>query len=212
MYTILMNADKTLTTTVKTNLYQKENLVDKIQFYVPIAYNEHDLTTFTATIVYADQSNVPHAEKLVADEELYKEKYIRYTLPVGSALTKLAGDIKIRLNFNKVDLEEKKQYTLHSSAIKVSILPLEDYYAFVPDESLEFVDQIVGALEAQIEALADLTQTSAKAKADNIVLDKDTNELYLTSSGNPIGDRINIGELSEEIVESANDGLIQVIL
>lgn len=212
MYTILMNADKTLTTTVKTNLYQKESLVDRIQFYIPTKYNEHDLTTFTATIVYADQSNVPHAENLVADEELYKEKYIRYTLPVDSGLTKFAGDIKIRLNFNRVDLEEKKQYTLHSSAIKISILPLEDYYAFVPDESLEFVDQIVGALEAQIEALADISGTTSKAKADNIVLDKETNELYLTSSGNPIGDRVNIGDLGEAIVETADEGLIQVIL
>lgn len=212
MYTILMNQNKILTATVKTNLYQKESLVDNIQFYVPAMYNEHDLTEFTATLVYIDPSNIPHAENLIADDELYKDKYIRYTIPVSTELTNFAGDIELRLNFNKVDLEEKKQYSLHSSPIKISILPLKDYYAFVPDESLEFVDQIVGALEAQIEALADIAGTSAKAKADNIVLDKETNELYLTASGNPIGDRVNIGDLGEAIVESADEGLIQVIL
>lgn len=212
MYTIKMNPDKTLTKTIVTNIYQREKLVDKIQFITPTMYGDLDLGEFSVVLKYVDQSNVAHAENLIRDEEVYKENYYRYVLPVDTDLTKLAGDIEVRLSFNKIDLESKKQYTLHSAPTTITVQPLKDYYAFVPDESLEFVDQIVGALEAKMEAITQASEMYETTKADNIVLDNESNELYLTANGAQIGDKIVLNELGDASTDSSEDELTNVTL
>ena len=198
LYTIIMNKQKELIVTEKTYLYQRENLADKIQFLIPPEYNDLSLTDFTAVLKYVDQGNVAHAETLTKDDELYKGK-IRYTLPIDTSLTRFAGDISIRITFSKVDMDTKKQYVLHTSEITITISPLSDYYSFVPDESLEFVDQLVGTLEAKIGATEKIAETYDKKKADNITYDD--NKIQLTSNGEKIGNSITI-------VSGDNPGII----
>ena len=127
-----MNDDKSLTATVVTTLYQREKLADKIQILIPPNYGELDLSEFTATLKYVDQANVPHAEILKKDAELYKE-HIRYVLPVDTELTQYAGDITIRLTFTKTDMEARKVFVVHTGELVIKISPLKDYYYFVPD-------------------------------------------------------------------------------
>lgn len=189
MYTIIMNSDKSLTSTITTTLFQRENLVDKIQFLFPEFYDDIKLSDFTATLKYIDQANIPHAEILLKDESLYKNK-IRFTLPIDTDLNTYAGDIQIRITLTKVDMDEKKQYVLHTGEAKITISPLKDYYTFVPDESLEFVDQLVGSLTSKIEATEKLAEAYDKNKADNITYEG--NKIQLTSNGQKIGDSITI--------------------
>ncbi len=189
MYTIIMNSDKSLTQTTTSTLFQRENLVDKIQFLFPEFYNDIDLNDFIATLKYIDQANIPHAEILQKDDELYKNK-IRFSLPIDTDLNTYAGDIQIRITLIKVDMDTKKQYVLHTGETTISILPLKDYYNFVPDESLEFVDQLVGSLTSKIEATEKLAEAYDKNKADNITYEG--NKIQLTSNGLKIGDSITI--------------------
>ena len=189
MYTICMNKEKRLITTQKITIYQREKLVDKIQFLFPEEYNDMPLNDFTAELKYVDQANVPHVEILKKDSELYKGK-LRYVLPIDSNLTRYAGDIKIRITFLKTDYEEKTQYVLHTGETIIAISPISDYYNFIPDESLEFVDQIVCNLEAKLEAVDKIASAYDLQKADNITYDD--NKLQLTSNGNKIGDSITI--------------------
>lgn len=185
-----MNNDKSLTATVVTTLYQREKLADKIQILIPPNYGELDLSEFTATLKYVNQANVPHAEILKKDAELYKE-HIRYVLPVDTELTQYAGDITIRLTFTKTDMEVRKVFVVHTGELVIKISSLKDYYSFVPDESLEFVDQIVSDLQNKIEALDKVADTYDKTKADNIQI-KNGNEIQLLSNKVPIGDKITV--------------------
>ena len=184
-----MNEQKELIATVKNILYQKEKLVDKIQFLFPQNYNDLKLSECTAILKYLDQSNIPHAEILKKDNELYKN-HLRFVLPIDTNLTQFAGDIEIRITFSKFYMEQQKHYVLHTSPIVLTINPLKDYYAFVPDESLEFVDQLVGNLEAKLEATDIIAESYDKEKADNISYED--NKIQLTSNGNKIGDAITI--------------------
>lgn len=193
-----MNDDKSLTATVVTTLYQREKLADKIQILIPPNYGELDLNEFTATLKYVDQANVPHAEILKKDAELYKE-HIRYVLPVDTELTQYAGDITIRLTFTKTDMEEKKVFVVHTGELVIKISPLKDYYSFVPDESLEFVDQIVSDLQNKISALDKIADIYDKTKADNIQI-KNGKTLQLLSNHIPIGDEVTV------IGEDQDDG------
>lgn len=185
-----MNDDKSLTATVVTTLYQREKLADKIQILIPPNYGELDLSEFTATLKYVDQANVPHAEILKKDAELYKE-HIRYVLPVDTELTQYAGDITIRLTFTKTDMEARKVFVVHTGELVIKISPLKDYYSFVPDESLEFVDQIVSDLQNKISALDKIADIYDKTKADNIQI-KNGKTLQLLSNHTPIGDEITV--------------------
>ena len=187
MYTIVMNNNKELITTQKTNIYQREKLADKIQFLIPQNYNDLDLSTYLAIIKYVDQSNTSHAEVLNADEEVYKNK-LRYTLPIDTEITRFAGTITIRLSFVKVNMDTKEMSVIHSGETTITVLPLKDYYTFVPDESLEFVDQLVGNLEAKIEATEHIAEIYDSEKADN--LSYQDNILQLTSHGTKIGDPV----------------------
>ena len=200
-----MDKHKQLVTTVKQTVYQRENLVDKIQFLFPQEYENFNLSEFTATLKYVDQANVPHSENLQLQDELYKDR-LQYFLSVDTALTKFAGDIEIRITLSKVDLVEKKQYVLHTGTVVISVSPLKDYYAFSADESLEIVDQIVGRLDAKIEAVEKIAETYDMKKADNITYED--SRLQLTSNGQRIGDAITIvgddtpgGDTEFEVVE-----------
>ena len=185
-----MNDDKSLTATVVTTLYQREKLADKIQILIPQKYGELDLSEFTATLKYVDQANVPHAEILKKDAELYKD-HIRYVLPVDTELTQYAGDITIRLTFTKTDMEVKKVFVVHTGELVIKISTLKDYYSFVPDESLEFVDQIVSDLQNKISALDKIADIYDKTKADNIQI-KNGKTLQLLSNHIPIGDEVTV--------------------
>lgn len=192
MYTITMRDDKSLRATKKSTIYQRESLVDKVQILIPLKYEELDLTDFTAVLKYKDQKNVAHVEVLKKEESLYTE-YSKYVFPVDTNLTQFAGDITIRITLSKTDLQNKKQYVLHTGEIIISILPLEDYYAFVTDESLEHIDQIIGNLDAKIEAVHKIAEIYDISKADNIVK-HDDGKIQLTSKGVPIGDTVTIPE------------------
>ena len=187
MYTIKMNDDKSLRATQKATIYQREKLVDKMQFFIPNTYENVDLTDFTTVLKYKDQAAVAHMELLTKDEKQEYEGYTTYTLPIDTNLTQFAGDIEIRITLSKTDLENKIQYVLHTGEYVITILPLEDYYTFVTDESLEYIDKIVGDLDAKIEALNKISEIYDETKVDNIVRYED-GKIQLTSNGIPIGE------------------------
>lgn len=191
MYTIVMDKYKQLNATIKTILYQRENLTEKVQFLIPEYYNEIDLKEYTAILKYLDQSNTSHAEILEKDDTLYKGK-IRYILPINSELSKFSGDIAIRITFTKIDMDTQTQYVLHTGETSITISPLKDYYTFVPNESLEFVDQLVGNLEAKLEATERIAEIYDNEKADNITYEN--NDIRLTSNGKKIGNSITISD------------------
>lgn len=207
-YTIKMNTNKILVATNKVRLYQHEKLVDKVIFYIPKIYGDHDLSEFQALIKYVDPTSVAHVELLTAAEELYKDEYLVYTLPVDTKFTKISGDIRVQLTFTKPDEENGVSYVLNTSEIIITILPVKDYFEIIPDQSLTYIDQSI----IQIQQLIDELGAGEYAdKADNLVLNGD--ELYLTSRGAQIGDVVNLKDLGDGIVDATEDeGLVTMFI
>lgn len=184
MYTILMNTDKSLNISVKTTIYQREKLVDNFRFLIPPTYDSVDLSDFTIILKYLDQGNEAHSEVLVKDDELYKE-HLSYILPVDTNLTRFAGDITLHLTMSKVDMEEKKQYSLETGEVTITISPLSDYYHFVSDSSLDAVSQKISELDVRLEAMDKIAETYDQSKADD--LSYEDNTLQLLANGKKIG-------------------------
>lgn len=212
MYTILFKDDKSLQVTVRTKIYQRENLVDKFRFLVPSTYGDLDLADFTVVLKYLDQGNEAHAEILAKENEMYKDNYYSYILPVDTDLTRFAGDITIHLTMSKVDMEEMKEYSLETGETTITISPLSDYYSFVSNKFFDAITQKINELNVKMEGLNKMANAYDQAKADNIKLDNDTSELYLTANGKAIGDKIALNDLGDAIADDTEDGLIKVVL
>ena len=213
MYTLLLKNDKDLVATNRCTIHQREKLVDKFKFLIPKTYDDLDLTVFTVQLQYLDQGNEAQNEILVRDEANEdREDYMNYILPVDTNFTRFAGDIQLRLVLSKVDIEAGKEYCLESGESIVTISPLSDYYAFVSDKLLDPITQKINELDARMQAADKLAETYDTTKADNIKLDAETSELYLTAHGKAIGDKIAINDLGDAIADDTEDGLIKVIL
>ena len=137
MYTIIMDKYKNLNTTVRTTLFQRESLVDKIQFLIPPQYEGNDMGQYTALLKYIDPNGNFHTEKLTADEDMYKN-YLRYTLPVDTKLTQVAGNITVRLTFVDVKGDESEEICrLETNSTTIGIRKPDGFNDFVTFEDIE---------------------------------------------------------------------------
>ena len=215
MYTILVNDNNTLTTSVRERIMQRSKLVDSLHFLVSPTYKELDMTDFTVTMEYILPVSKEYvSEVLVKSEELYKEM-LEYKLPFNTHLTKEAGEIEVKLTFSKVDLDADGndiQYVRKISATSITIIPVESWCDIIPDKALDAIDQRIIKTDAQIKALLEANEITRLEKADNLVLDNENKELYLTAEGNQIGDKVKLSDLGNEIVQSSDEGLITMMI
>ena len=215
MYTILVNDDNTLTTSIRERIMQRSKLVDSLHFLVSPTYKGLDMTDFTVTMEYILPVSKEYAsEILVKSEELYKEM-LEYKLPFDTELTKEPGEIEVKLTFSKVDLDEDGndvQYVRKISATSITIVPIESWCDIIPDKALDAIDQRIIKTDAQIKALLDANEITRLEKADNLVLDSENKELYLTAEGEQIGDKVKLSDLGNEIVQSSDEGLITMMI
>ena len=215
MYTILINDDNTLTTSVRERIMQRSKLVDSLHFLCPQTYKELDMADFTVTLEYIlPVSREYKTEELVKSDELYKEM-LEYKLSFDTDLTKEAGEIEVKLTFSKVDLDEDGnniQYVRKISSTTITIVPIEAWCDIIPDKALDAIDQRIIKTDAQIKALLEANEITRIEKADNLVLDSDTKELYLTAEGEQIGDKVKLSDLGDEIIQSSDEGLVTMII
>ena len=222
MYTILVTDDNELKVTVKERIMQRSKLVDSFHFLVdPMYKNTFDMSVFSVTMEYilpVSKRYVTENLVLTSDDEgnpvLYKDK-LEYCLDFDTNFTVEAGNIEVQLTFTKTELDEEGVATQHvrkTSPCTITITPITAWSDIIPDSALTALDQKILKIDAQIQALADSAVLFTNDKADNIVLDTETQEIYLTANGEPLGDRISINDLGDTIVEAQEDGLIQVII
>ena len=206
MYTFLLNKDKSLLATERIKIYQREKLVDKVQFILPQSYEEIDLTNKNVSIIlkYVDQEGNAQSEFLVKDDELYKDNYVRCELPIDTNITKFAGNITLHLTIIYLDVENQINQVMHSSETILTISPLKDMYVNINDKSLEILDQKIIELQASIEAANILNESIDKNKADD--LSYEDNTLQLMSHGKKIGTPQTLDQLNEfDIVNFDSD-------
>lgn len=211
MYTILMNDDKSLTCTVKATIYQKEKNVDKIRFLFPTTYEDINLAECTAVMKYRDQGNVWRAEVIKKQEELYLGK-LQFLYNVSTNFTRFAGDIQIYVSFLRLDVETGlKEEVLHTGKTTITILPIDDVMNYDADSLLSQFDQMMLEVQAQQQANKLMMESIDSNKADDIKLDEESQEVYLTANGQKIGNSISLNELGNALADATDAGLIQVI-
>ena len=206
MYIIVMDDEKQLTPTIKQPIYRGENLVNDIKFLLPLTYKEFDLSEFTVTLQYVHRGLIVCEEVLLMDSPSLRPDRLSYSLRLDSVFTKREGRIEIQLRITKVNTETAEQYILKTSSCFIDILPAKRYYV-TKDEEGELSTKLE-EMNSKIEIFNSILAT----KADDIVLDSENEELYLSSSGYKIGKAISTKELGDVIADSSTDGLINVLI
>lgn len=231
MYTIVMDKYKNLNTTVRTNIYQQESMVDKIQFLIPPQYDGADLKDYTVTLKYVDPNGNFHSEVLTLDEEMYKD-YLRYELPVTTKLTQVSGTTTIRLTLIKFEggttPPTKSEHTVEGTTMVVTEQsggesPVEDPTTTVIDK-LEtnsttimvqrpegFTDYVnFEDIEAYKAQLAQINRELQKVPNDLEIGEKEN--LHLVRDGEQIGKGVEIlmPAQFDELDDDPNDGIVDV--
>lgn len=209
MYTIIMKPNKELVASNVAKVFQRENAVDKIQILLPEFYEDLDIKSSLVTLKYVDQTRTAHSESLVLDEELYKDTYLRYTLPITTELTKYAGDITIWISIVKVDLDNMLQYVLHSGEYTITVSPLADLYTMVADDTLDAIDQRMAELSAKLAATDILADEFAKNQVDDLEISED-GLLQVTANSTPKGKGVYVLRPIEDPDNVITDGVIDL--
>lgn len=215
MYTILLNENNELTTSIRERIMQRSKLVDSLHFLVDPTYKNMDMSDFTVMMEYIlPVSREYKTEILVKSDELYKNK-LEYKLPFDTCLTKEAGKIEVQLTFVKVELDadgKPKQYVRKTSPTTVTIVPIAAWSDVIADSALTALDQRLIQVDAALAAANELTDYLNDTKADNITYNKDTNTIQLTANGNLIGDAIEYNSCGLKSFEVDDDDKITVTL
>lgn len=193
MYTVLINNDNSLQTTVRERIMQRSKLVDTLHFLVEPTYKEQNMSDFTVTMEYIlPVSREYRTENLVKSDALYKDM-LEYKLPFDTALTKEAGDVQVQLTFTRVVMDadgKATQYVRKTSAESIVIVPVSAWSDVIADSALTALDQRLIQMEAIANSLDEMVQNLFETKADNLVYDN--RQLQLTAAGERIGDAVTI--------------------
>jgi hypothetical protein len=207
MYTILINQDDTITTSVRENIMHRSSMVNKLHILTSQYYHEEDekldMRTFTCAIEYVlPVSRKYVVEVLTPSENLYKEK-LEYKLPIDTRITSEPGDVAYKFTFTKLEMDGDGKFVERSrptSSSSLSVIPIERWDDYIASSDLSSIAQIMMNNQSIMEQQKAYAEMIYATKADNIEYNEDTNELTLTGNGNILGKVVleNSGENDNE--------------
>lgn len=223
MYTIVMDKYKDLNTTVRSVIYKGENMVDKIQFLIPQKYDGNagresinpdtgeteliqdgviDISNYTVTLKYVDPNGNFHSEVLARDDELYKD-YYRYTLPVETAFTQVAGTVTVRLTLTYFDHARENLEKMESNSTTVRIEKPQGFDDYVNFEDIAAWKHEMAKMNEEITDLQNRTP-------DDLMINDEDDKLHLSHEGVPMGDGVDVMVPATSDDDGNRNGVIEV--
>lgn len=191
MYVIKMNDDKSLSSTIKATIYQYERNADTLVFLIPMSYDNVNFADCTMLLRYILPDGTGKSEELSMEPQPYKN-YYRFHLKLSSTFTNTAGKIELWLSaINMYD-----NLVLRTGEAYVNIEPSKDISEYFTDND-----------KNQLERLGARIILLEQSKADGITYDETENSLQLTANGAPIGDKIDMEYVSNDVIEDSSGDL-----
>lgn len=207
MYTLKINDDNTVTTTVKETLIERSNYVDKIQIVTSKLYREQiDMSDATLYMKYKlPVSNKIKLTQLTVNDLAYETNYIQYLIPVDAALTAEAGDIEVSFTFLKLVANDDGAYTSYirkTTSGVIHITPLVQFDKYEPSELFTEIDQRLLVMEGMIKDLNAQNKAAYEGMVKDIRLDTEGRKLTLTDrNGDDTGEGVEVKDLSTMVAE-----------
>lgn len=220
MYTILINDDNTLTKSIVERITHRSHNVNTIQFLMNPTYTAKNgqimnMTDFTVTLEYVLPISRTYVTKVLTPEaELYKDR-LQYLFPVTTEFTKEAGEVEIKFTMTKLEMLEDGttvEYARQISETYVNIIAVDNWSEYIANSDLQDIAQMMLLIQAQQEQLKAYAEQLHIEQVADIKLDAENDSVHLVNeNGEKIGAGINTAELADEVVDVADEGLIEVI-
>ena len=199
MFTICMNMDKSLIITNSVTLYERETNTDVLRFLIPPQYTEgsqvFNIADYVVVCKVKTATGKVWVEKLECESVSYKDR-LDYRMTLDSDFTQAAGMNTLYLTFLKAVTQEDgsvKESVFHSGSVSIEI-QRKDEYVFIPDKSLQAIDQMLLALDERMNKLDSMVEDVSELRANDIeIIDgeifagyKDPETGEFTPMGDPI--------------------------
>ena len=216
MYTILITKENTVVATEKDAIMEKSSLVDVLQFIVEKEYNGFDMINFTAYIYgFAPITHEIHVEQLQLVDDNYKDMYYAYQLPMQTRFTLEPGELSYTIRFLMSDIDPDTgkvvNYVRNIGTGYINIWPIDKWFA-VPDPALERITQLLLANQQAISALRNVADQIQLNAPEDLLLNTDSEEIYLTNDGRRVGRGFTLSDLDNALgrVNGRNDRTINI--
>lgn len=181
MYTILVNEDNTLHASIRTRIMQNTKNIDSLHFLVKPIYNDIDMTDATVVLTYILPMSKERKTLTLTKSEELYKERLEYKILLGEEITIEFGDIQMYLTF------------------------------MIGDDIIRKTNSATITINKVEETVINPDEPSTISNVDDLYFDKETNQIYLTAGGMAIGGSISVSELSNAIVDTTNEGLVNVV-
>lgn len=215
LYTLKVNDDNNLITTVYQTIMQRSNLVDNVQFLIPKSFKTiEDMSNATVTMEYLLPTSKEYSFLTLTLNEEYNKDYLQYLLPLKAKLTAQAGEIRLFLTFTEIVQNPDGTFETHIEHTKegsIRITAIPDFGNIDLDDFMRAFDQKLIAQDAILNKQDALLQEMYMASPKDIVLDSVAKTITLLSENGKLGQGVDVNELArligEHIVGKDPDGI-----
>lgn len=213
MFQVLIRSDNTTIVTENQRIMQNSKLVDTLEIVVGKEYNGLSMAECTAYLEYLTPINHKIGQVVleIADEN-YENDYLLYKMKIDTNLTNEVGQVQFRVHFIQVEMNEEGKVITpvrQTDSFIMTVIPISDWMT-LPDNLLSDLDQRLIVMQQTNKAMADLQNTLAEDKLDDIKLDVEAGTLYGTSGGVRKGTGVKISDLGDAIVDDTKDGMVVI--
>ena len=214
MYTLFIGKDNYIVTISPERIIQRSKLVNTVCIRVANDYNGLKMQDFQAIMYYRlPVSKEWKPKELFASEELYKDEFVEYLIPVDTWLTAEAGDVEFEIKFYNVSMGGDiniSQYVRKATNGKIHISHSKDWADGIADSLLDTIDQrIIQLMMVQNRQEEMIEETQSSCASSLLVEDS---KLYLVdATGNKKGEPADIvvPRVSDD-QDGSNDNLIDL--
>lgn len=213
MFQVLIRSDNTTIVTENQRIMQNSKLVDTLEIVVGKEYNGLSMAECTAYLEYLTPINHKIGQVVleIADEN-YENDYLLYKMKIDINLTNEVGQVQFRVHFIQVEMNEEGKVITpvrQTDSFIMTVIPISDWMT-LPDNLLSDLDQRLIVMQQTNKAMADLQNTLAEDKLDDIKLDVEAGTLYGTSGGVRKGTGVKISVLGDAIADDTKDGMVVI--
>lgn len=205
MYTLKVNNENKVITTVKETIMQRTNCADKVQILIGKQYRDIDMSN---AIVYMEYK-LPISNKLkllkLNKSEDKNDDWMRFVIPSDLQFTSEAGDIAVVFKIYSIQFIDEKAVWVNRNSLEgfITITPIAPWADINIDEMFSDIDQRLIALEM----LSQNIEAQSKAMYENMATDVviDNEKIHLTTMNGVTGEGIALDDVSEHTITKMID-------
>lgn len=173
-----------LVNTVNEPIYRGDMLYNKIIFLVPECIGDIDTKSATVYLSYIRADGTADIALLSRMDNMYKDKYYQYTLPITSAITKYAGEICAWMQIFAGSARDPM--IAKSGECIIRVMESQNMDEHITDKHLRLIYEMQKHMEDLVEkteeSISERIDGGLAAKADNIMINEDESTIQLVST------------------------------